>query len=44
MERLHRSGLTAADMWCLDSERRFTDGQQGINFRLLQVSTHCLMC
>ncbi len=37
VERLHRSGLTAADMWCLDSERRNTDGSPGISFRLLQV-------
>ena len=37
VERLHRSGLTAADMWCLDSERRNTDGPPGISFRLLQV-------
>ena len=37
MERLHRTGLTAADMWCLDSERRNTDGPPGISFRLLQV-------
>ena len=47
MERLHRSGLTAADMWCLDSERRNTDASPGISFRLLQVlalAVHSPLC
>lgn len=42
VERLHKSGLTAADMWVLDSERRKFSGRQDINFRLLQV--HHLAC
>jgi len=42
VERLHKSGLTAADMWCLDAERRNMDDPQGIRFRRLQV-THFML-
>jgi len=38
VERLHKSGLIAADMWCLDAERRDTDDPQGIHYRRLQVT------
>ena len=37
LERLNSSGLTAADMWCLDSEQRSAAGRQSIHFRHIQV-------
>ena len=37
LERLNSSGLTAADLWCLDSEPRSTAGRQSIQFRRIQV-------
>ena len=37
LERLNSSGLTEAEMWCLDSEQRSTEGRQSVHFRRIQV-------